>query len=169
MYADALSASQRGLAVRPMRRPAKPESLPQAPARIGDCADPAFAMGYKTVGPILVAFTRLLLDPGRGGTGLAFVARDGELLLRVAQEIGAESVGGLALLYLHLSRRAAACASPDLQHLLCDPGAVERLKDCSGKSSAAGSGRYGWNSIDFGFPQLAIVVAESQGSAPHVR
>jgi FMN phosphatase YigB (HAD superfamily) len=132
LYTDALSAAQRGLAVRRVRYPDKPLSLPKAPASTGDSAgDPGFAVGYQTLGPILVAFTRLLfLEAARDGVQrLAFVARDGELLLRVAQTIAREHEDAqkFVLQYLHLSRRAVACVSPDLQSLGSDPGAVGRV------------------------------------------
>ncbi len=131
LYADVLSAAERGLAVRPVLRPAKPQSLPKAPARPNDYGNPAFAFGYQTLGPILVAFVRLLFcEANRDGIRrLAFVARDGELLLRVAQTIAAEheDARGIALKYLHLSRRAISCASPDLQGLRVDPNAAERV------------------------------------------
>jgi FMN phosphatase YigB (HAD superfamily) len=131
LYADALSAAQRGLAVRRVRHPAKAQRLPEAPARPNDSGNPAFAVGYQTLGPILVAFVRLLfLEAGRDGVRrLAFVARDGELLLQVAQTIAGkhEDAQRFVLKYLHLSRRAVACVSPDLQSLSSDPGAVERV------------------------------------------
>jgi len=131
LYADALSAAERGLAVRRVQRPAKPQSLPEAPARPNDSGNPAFAVGYQTLGPILFAFVRLLFrEADRDGIQrLAFVARDSELLLRVAQTIAAEhkDASRFALKYLQLSRRAMACASPDLQSLHVDPKAVERV------------------------------------------
>lgn len=130
LSADALAAAQRGLAVRRVNRPATPQSLPEAPEASGT-GDPSFAVGYQTLGPILVAFVRLLFHKARqdGVQRLAFVARDGELLLRVAQTIAErrENPQPFVLKYLHLSRRAMACASPDLQSLQRDPAAVERV------------------------------------------
>lgn len=128
LYADTLSAAQRGLSIRRVQRPKEPESLPKAPLRAPECCDPAFAVGYQTLGPILVAFTRLLIDRARreGIERLAFVARDGELLQRVAATLWGHG-GDMALQYLHLSRRSLACASPDLQALRTDPGAIGRI------------------------------------------
>jgi FMN phosphatase YigB (HAD superfamily) len=152
LYADVLSASQRGLAVRRVRRPPRPESLPQAPQRPADCADPAFAVGYQTFGPILVAFSRLLIDHARrdGMRRLFFVARDGDLLMRLTQTVlreqetifpeGLPLAGEFSLHYLHLSRRSLACALPELQRLGIEADAAERvlttLKGIRGVGSA---------------------------------
>ena len=115
LYTDALSASQRGLAVRRVRRPAKTECLPEAPACPADCADPAFASGYMHVGPHPGGFCPASPSSGamRWNTAPGICARDGELLLRVAQTIlhPRENASGLALKYLHLSRRALACVA----------------------------------------------------------
>jgi len=147
LLADMLSPSERGLAVGRVRRLPGPASLPLAPEPVSaERLDPAYAMGYRTVGPVLVAFTRLLLQRARrdGVERLAFVARDGELLLRVARTlIGEKFEAPLALHYLHLSGQSLACASSDLQRLHTDAGAVERvvatLRDIRGMDTMLGS------------------------------
>lgn len=132
LYTDILAAAQRGLAVRPvLLGPVRPRALLEGPSQISDAEDPAFSLGYRTLGPIFVTFSRLLFrQASRDGVQqLAFVARDGDLLLRVAQTLveKGKNAGGLALRYVHLSRRAAACCSPDLRTLQSDPEAAEQV------------------------------------------
>src|SRR4051812_47774705 len=96
-----------------------------------DSQDRAFAVGYQTLGPVLVTFVRLLFHQARrdGVRRLAFVARDGELLFQVARILAPADVdsGRLELRYVHLSRRAVAGAAPWLQKLQQDPGAIEQV------------------------------------------
>ncbi len=90
-----------------------------------------------------MSFVRLLFAEAErdGIQRLAFVARDGELLLRVAQTVAAEheSARKFALTYLHMSRRAMACASPDLKQPGADPNAVERVIATIRNTRAAGT------------------------------
>jgi len=127
---DALAPAQRGLGVRRIRRPGRvtAPSLPMAPAAAN--SDPAFLVGYETIGPILVVFVRMLFDRAArdGVRRLAFVARDGELPFRVAEILasGADSISDLPTLhYVYLSRRSMACALPEFWQLQNDPNAVE--------------------------------------------
>lgn len=130
LVTDALAPAQRGVAVRRVRENTR-SALPPAPLDSRAAEDTDFAVGYQTLGPILVAFVRLLFGAARrdGIRQLAFVARDGDLLVRVARTIAEHNpgIGPMELRYVHLSRRALACVSPDLQHLSDDPGAVDRV------------------------------------------
>jgi len=96
-----------------------------------DSQDRAYAVGYQTLGPVLVAFVRLLFHQARRDRvqRLAFVARDGELLFQVARILAPADIdsGRLELRYVHLSRRAVAGAAPYLQNLQQDPGAIEQV------------------------------------------
>jgi hypothetical protein len=116
--ADVVSPSQRGLVVGKVKRPKRSGGLIAAPLRSDDARDAAFSLGYEVMGPVLVAFTRLLFEASRrdGIEHLAFVARDGELLLRVAQALNRNEEFP-CLSYLQLSRRATMCTSPELQAL----------------------------------------------------
>jgi FMN phosphatase YigB (HAD superfamily) len=133
LLADCLAPAQRRIRARRMRRSAPPPcaaDLPAAPADSRTVHADAFATGYQTIGPILVAFVRLLLDRAMqdGTDRLAFVARDGELPLEVARIITAERPGKVPkLTYVHLSRRAVACASDDLFRMTEDRAAIGRL------------------------------------------
>jgi hypothetical protein len=119
------------LAVKPVYLLNTPQSLPEAPVNNSVSDDPAFMVGYKTLGPILVAFVRLLFHQAHcdGVRCLAFVARDGELLFRQAQMLAArtQNYRSFELRYVHLSRRTAAGASSYLQHLHLDSSAIERV------------------------------------------
>jgi hypothetical protein len=166
-----------------MRRSAAPpcdSPLPAAPTDARTNEDEAFAFGYQTMGPVLVAFTRLLLDRAiKDGTGqLSFVARDGELLLEVARIMTAKDpVNVLELRYLHLSRRAVACALDDLSRIAADstanPEAMNRLlKDAA--TLRGGATRLGRLSNRFGLPvELLAREAERMGllqnSVPNIR
>lgn len=72
--------------------------------------DAAYTLGRKILGPVFANFAQLLLRHcrHRNCTHLAFVARDGDLLLRTtaafASRIG--ETKDLSLSYLHLSRRS---------------------------------------------------------------
>jgi FMN phosphatase YigB (HAD superfamily) len=130
LLTDALSPSQRGIAIRPVRRP-KVALLPRASGKeVGNDRDFAFDIGLNRLGPVLVAFTRLLLDLSRreGVEQLHFVARDGELLLRVARELTRDEPDRYPRLnYLHLSRRAMACSSEHLRSLHKDAEGAQSI------------------------------------------
>ena len=128
MTADILSASQRGLWVRRIRPPAAPAAaapLPAAPSP-EPSGSQQFLVGYRVIGPILTAFCRLVLAQAQadGVDHLAFVARDGDLPLRICRLLleGSSDAEPLRLSYLHLSRRAAKGALEE------GGPAVERLR-----------------------------------------
>lgn len=109
--ADIFSAAERRLKTkwsRPPRPPPTADPVPDAPHQSAN--DPAYCLGYEHLGPILAAFARLLLDAAErdGLSHLAFVARDGDLLMKVTsvlcQALPEEERPRLS--YLHLSRRA---------------------------------------------------------------
>lgn len=133
LLSDCLAAAQRGCHVRKMPRlvqPACVSPLPVAPPAARHHVTDAFAVGYETIGPLLVAFTRLLLErAAQDGVGrLAFVARDGELLLSIAQIIAANRPGwNPTLSYLQLSRRAVACALQAVIRATESPAALDSL------------------------------------------
>lgn len=129
LLSDILSAAQRGLAVRWVRRPSTPPALPMA-VEI-DPENAAFDLGYKTLGPVLVGFIRLVLDQARrdGIKQLSFVARDGCLPLLIAEIFAKASSETLppAMTYIHLSRRVAASASTNFLKMAHDPISLNRL------------------------------------------
>jgi FMN phosphatase YigB (HAD superfamily) len=117
LTADILSPAQRGVSTQRVRRPPRPiaaHPLPAPPSVPEVSDDPAFIVGYSVFGPILVAFTRLLLAQAErdGAKVLAFVARDGDLLLRLARILSRAlpEEERPFLSYLHLSRRAITTA-----------------------------------------------------------
>ncbi len=119
--ADVLSAGERRLAAvwtKPPSPPIAAKPAPKAPAAPWpDSADSTFGVGYTRLGPILTAFARLLLERAErdGVTHLAFVARDGDLLLRVTRILvdAIDAEDRPTLTYLHLSRRAMASPPGD--------------------------------------------------------
>jgi FMN phosphatase YigB (HAD superfamily) len=133
LLSDYFPPAQRGLNVRHTPRPAVPpcsSPLPCAPLLPVDNTDDGYRVGYETIGPVLVAFTRLLLLRAQreGVERLAFVARDGSLLLDIAREIVAASPGWKPeLSYVQLSRRVTACAAPELTQIAESPVAIDHL------------------------------------------
>ena len=92
-----------------------PRSRPSTPRLSVPSTDPAFQLGATVLGPALAFFTHIaLLRAERDRMDeLAFVARDGDLLLEVAR-ILQPAVPVLyrpALRYVYLSRRSTALAS----------------------------------------------------------
>ncbi len=90
------------------RRIAQSEPEPVALERAG------YAVGYSVLGPALSAFAHLLLlEAGRRGLDrLAFVARDGDLLMRVTAIVARSPAvpNPPALQYLSISRRSTMLA-----------------------------------------------------------
>ncbi len=125
VVSDIISAAERGPAVRWIRRPAAPPALPKAPQVDG--RSPAFDLGYRVLGPVLVGFVRLVFEQARRDdiSRLLFVARDGYLPLQIASIIKPE--GAADLFYIHLSRRAIVPASSDFLALGDVPEAVDRI------------------------------------------
>jgi predicted HAD superfamily phosphohydrolase YqeG len=107
LFADVLSARAHGIPA--IWTTPRPNSGPAA-VRRQSRRDPRVELGERLVGPALVTFAHLTLQRSRrDGIGeLAFVARDGDLLMRVMERV----IGAAPLLdrprlrYVHLSRRS---------------------------------------------------------------
>jgi FMN phosphatase YigB (HAD superfamily) len=129
---DGMVAAQRGMRVRILRTPssARAGPLPVAPEDVRE-AEPGFQVGYRTLGPIIVAFTRLVLHRAaiEGVRRLLFVARDGDLPCEVACRFMDSPLAEHKpeLVYIHLSRRAVACALADLSRAAIDEDAMRRV------------------------------------------
>jgi FMN phosphatase YigB (HAD superfamily) len=139
VLADVLSPAQKGLSVRRVRKVAYSSEMPTAPSiSSGSAVSKAFLFGYDTLGPILVAFTRLLFAAARRDKieRLAFVARDGELLLRVAQSLRDPM---MELSYLEVSRRAIMCTSPELHSLDGSSSSAQQVTEKLNSIRSSGS------------------------------
>lgn len=133
--ADLLSAAGRGTAVRWSRRPAPLPAVPAAPA-LGPISS-SLEFGYRTLGPLIVGFVRLVLAQAKqdGMTRLTFLARDGHLAFEVAKTfVDPTHSGGPSLDYLYVSRRSVGPLSANLSDLLSaddleSTAAADRLID----------------------------------------
>jgi FMN phosphatase YigB (HAD superfamily) len=145
LLADYFPPAQRRIVVRYTPRPASPvcaDALPCAPTIAAAHSDELFKTGYETIGPVLVAFTRLLLFRAQrdGVERLAFVARDGALLLDIAKAIAGAIPGWKPdFSYVHLSRRVTACATPELTSLAENPAAIDHVLKETGDLAGEGS------------------------------
>jgi len=97
----------------------------------------AYGLGFEVLGPILACFAHLLYRHARRAKSqcLAFLARDGDLLWRVATHLpcAPDEARRPKLLYVHLSRRATALpaqvsiGASELGHLLSRCAARETV------------------------------------------
>ena len=128
LWSDVLSASACGLKAIHYRPSSSPAGAPPDVARL---ADPAYRLGYASLGPALAVFCHLLVvQAARRGLGrLAFVSRDGDLLMKATAALLANApfLPAVRLDYLHCSRRAVAL--PALERLdaeaLAQAGAIK--------------------------------------------
>jgi hypothetical protein len=117
--ADVLSPAALGVRVTRMKPPGRGpgiDPLPPAPPSPAETDDESvFGVGYRTLGPVLVAFARLLLarSCAEGVTHLAFVSRDGDLLLEIVRTLLAKAPPSddLQCSYVHFSRRSVSDAA----------------------------------------------------------
>ncbi len=111
LLADVLSPRAHGI---PALWTTPRRAVERTPVRQPAGTDPRFTLGYDVLGPALVTYAHLVLQrAARDGVDeLAFVARDGDLPMRVMERV----VGDAPLLdkpklrYVHLSRRSTLLA-----------------------------------------------------------
>jgi FMN phosphatase YigB (HAD superfamily) len=108
--ADVWSAKSAGLSARHYRTPKSDLSF-RSPT---GGTDAAFALGERVIGPALASFVHaaLLRADDLGVTTIAFIARDGDLPLRIARVLAPQLplLAPPTLKYVHLSRRSTALA-----------------------------------------------------------
>ncbi len=128
VLSDILSGAQRGLNVRWVRYPTRGLMLPST--HLKEKSD-FFDIGYKTLGPLVVGFVRMLFEQAKSDevNHLLFVSRDGYLPLKVAEILSARSsTGELPTIdYVYLSRRVVASSSVDFLFAKDDPACLNRL------------------------------------------
>ena len=118
-------------------KPCARAAAAQLPPLTAGADTSAFLLGHKTLGPVFVAFVSQVLLQARQENiqTLYFVARDGELLLRIARILARDidCFGAPRLEYIYLSRRVTALpATP-----VIDEAALRRALRISAGSGSA--------------------------------